>query len=121
MTVVADRGRLACSNHRERGTCPNRHTVLQEHLLTRVFAGLKHRLLAPELVETFVAEYIAEANQANRNAAVQRTQLHGELARVERQITRMVETAQRPEAAGRWSRPCANSNSGKINCGKKSL
>ena len=37
-------------------------------ILARVFAGLKDRLLAPELVETFVAEYVTEVNLANRNA-----------------------------------------------------
>ena len=44
----------------ERGTCTNRRTVLRDRILARVLAGLKHRLLAPELVATFVAEYIAE-------------------------------------------------------------
>ena len=92
MTVVADRGRLACGNHRERGTCGNRRTVLQDKVLERVFEGLKHRLLAPELVETFVAEYVAEVNLANRNATARRSRLQSELAKVERQIRTMVQT-----------------------------
>jgi DNA invertase Pin-like site-specific DNA recombinase len=92
MTVVADRGRLACGNHRERGTCGNRRTVLQDKILERVFAGLKHRLLTPELVETFVTEYITEVNQANRNATSHRALLQSELAKVERQIRAMVQT-----------------------------
>ena len=59
MTVVAPQGRLGCANHRERGTCTNRRTVLRDHILARVFTGLKNRLLAPELVEAFVAEYLS--------------------------------------------------------------
>jgi len=92
MTVVAPQGRLGCANHRERGTCTNRRTVLRDHILARVFTGLKNRLLAPELVEAFVAEYIAEANLANKKATSRRSLLQTELTRVDRQIKTMVET-----------------------------
>jgi site-specific DNA recombinase len=86
MTVVGEHGRLGCANHRERDTCDNRRTVLRDRILARVLTGLKHRLLAPELVATFVAEYIAEVNFANRNAASRRSQLQTDLVRVDRQI-----------------------------------
>jgi site-specific DNA recombinase len=92
MTVTGERGRLACANHRERGTCTNRRTVLRDQIVTRVLAGLKHRLLSPELVETFVTEYVAELNLSNRKATSERCLLQSELARVERQIRRMVQT-----------------------------
>jgi site-specific DNA recombinase len=89
MTVVGEHGRLGCANHRERDTCDNRRTVLRDRILARVLTGLKHRLLAPELVEAFVAEYIAAVNLANRNATSRRSQLQTELARVERQMKMM--------------------------------
>ncbi len=92
MTVVGEHGRLGCANHRERDTCDNRRTVLRDRILDRVLTGLKHRLLAPELVEAFIAEYIAEVNLANRNAITQRSQLQTDLARVERQMKMMVQT-----------------------------
>jgi hypothetical protein len=92
MTVVGEHGRLGCANHRERDTCTNRRTVLRDRVLARVLTGLKHRLLAPELDATFVAEYIAEVNRANRNATSQRSQLQIDLARVNRQIKTMVQT-----------------------------
>ena len=92
MTVVGEHGRLGCANHRERDTCTNRRTVLRDRIVARVLAGLKHRLLAPELVATFVAEYIAEVNLANWNATSRRSQLQTDLARVDRQIKTMVQT-----------------------------
>ena len=92
MTVVGEHGRLGCANHRERDTCANRRTVLRSQILARVFVGLKDRLLAPELVETFVAEYVTEVNLTNRNALSRRSKLQTELARVDRRIRTMVET-----------------------------
>jgi hypothetical protein len=92
MTVVGEHGRLGCANHRERDTCTNRRTVLRDQILARVFVGLKDRLLAPELVETFVTEYVAEVNRANRNATSRRSKLETDLARVDRQIRTMVQT-----------------------------
>jgi hypothetical protein len=92
MTVVGADGRLGCANHRERGMCNNRRSVLRDHILTRVLAGLKDRLLAPELVEAFVSEYISQVNLANRNATLRQNQLQAELERLERQIRTMVRT-----------------------------
>jgi hypothetical protein len=92
MTVVGPDGRLGCANHRERDTCGNRRTLLRDRILARVLEGLKHRLLAPGLVETFVAEYIAQVNLANRGAESRRSQMQTELGRVERQIRTMVRT-----------------------------
>jgi site-specific DNA recombinase len=103
MTVTGERGRLACANHRERGICTNRRTVLRDQIETRVIGGLKEQLLSPELVETFVAEYIAEVNRANRNARSQRHLLQSELVRVERQIRMMVWTV--TETGGSRTQP----------------
>ena len=72
--------------------------------------GLKDRLLAPELVETFVAEYIAEANLANRNALSRRSKLQTDLARVDRQSGRWCRPSPTPVAAVRWWKNCAHSS-----------
>jgi hypothetical protein len=62
--------------------------VLRDRIVARVLTGLKHRLLAPELVDAFVAE----VNLANRNATSRSSQLRADLARVERQMKMMVQT-----------------------------
>ena len=91
MGVVANDGRLGCTNRRERGTCENKRTVLRGRLLDRVMDGLKHRLVAPELVETFVREFVAEVNAANRESGQQKARLQQEQAKIGRQIRNLLE------------------------------
>ena len=91
MGVVTKDGRLACSNHRDRGTCTNKRTMLGGRLLEQVLVGLKERLLAPELVEAFVETYVAEVNLANRDRGHRGKQLGLEAAKVSRQIHNIVE------------------------------
>ena len=90
MTVVGSGGRLGCANHRERGTCDNRRTVVRKRLTEQVLAGLKGRLLAPELVEEFIRTYTAEVNAANRERSGRQEKLRTEHARVRRQIENML-------------------------------
>ncbi|WP_408886996.1 recombinase family protein [Limobrevibacterium gyesilva] len=91
MGVVSSDGRLGCANRRERGTCSNPRTVLRARLLERVMAGLKHRLLAPELVEEFVRSFVAEVNAANRTRGQQRARLQQEHTKLGRQIRNLLE------------------------------
>ena len=91
MTVVGSGGRLGCANHVERGTCGNKRTLLRDKLLSRVLAGLKERLLAPEFVEEFVRSYVAEVNAANRERGARQALLERERARLARQIRNLLE------------------------------
>ena len=69
----------------------NARTVVRERLLDRVLAGLKHRLLAPELVKAFVAEYVAEVNAANRQRGQRWAEFEREHTRATRQIRNLLE------------------------------
>ena len=89
--VVSSDGRLGCANRRERGTCTNKRTMLRDRLLERVMSGLKHRLLAPELVEAFVREFVAEVNAANRENGQRQARLQQKQARLGRQIRNLLE------------------------------
>ena len=91
MGVVANDGRLGCANRRERGTCANPRTLLRDRLLERVFTGLKQRLLAPDLVEAFVQEYVTEVNAANRTRGKTLAKLSQDSARNSRQISNLME------------------------------
>ena len=91
MGVVGSDGRLGCTNRRERGTCSNARTVLRDRLVTRVMAGLKERLLAPELVEEFVRTFVAEVNAANRDRQHEGARLGAERTKLARQIRNMLE------------------------------
>ena len=91
---VAAQGRYGCANHRERGTCDNRRTVGRDDLERRVLVGLKEKLLAPELVQQFIAEYIASANERRRTASAEwqsrQQELHSITHRIQ-QIVRAIE------------------------------
>ena len=91
MGIVAGEGRLGCTNRHERGTCANSRTVGRERLLGRVLAGLKHRLLAPELVAAFAAAFVAEINAANRDREHRQAKLEQERTTTERQIRNLLE------------------------------
>jgi site-specific DNA recombinase len=91
MSVVGSGGRLGCANHRERDTCTNRRTLLRDPLVARVLDGLKQRLLAPELVEQFAREFIAEINAANRERGQRQARIEQERFKVDRQIRNALE------------------------------
>lgn len=56
-----------------------------------MLAGLKERMLAPELVETFAAAYVAEINAANRERGALHARLLSEVARLDRQVRNLLE------------------------------
>jgi hypothetical protein len=91
MSVMGADGRLGCANHVERGTCDNPRTILRDRLLGRVLAGIKDRLLAPDLVDQFVATFVAEVNAANSQRGNRQALLIQQKAKVERQIRNMLE------------------------------
>jgi hypothetical protein len=91
MSVMGSNGRLGCANHVERGTCSNPRTLLRDTLLRRVLAGLKERLLAPELVEEFVRTFVAEVNAANRDIGARRAGLEQQQGKLTRQIRNLLE------------------------------
>jgi DNA invertase Pin-like site-specific DNA recombinase len=63
-TIVAQ-DRYGCATHRSKGTCDNNATVSRQEIEERVFAGLKEKLLAPELVREFIRAFQEEMNRAN--------------------------------------------------------
>jgi site-specific DNA recombinase len=65
--------------------------VLRGRVLDRVLDGLKHRLLAPKLVEAFVREFVAEVNAANRESGQQQVRLQQEQTKIGRQIRNLLE------------------------------
>ncbi|RWR04618.1 recombinase family protein, partial [Paenirhodobacter populi] len=57
--------RFGCSNSRNKGTsvCTNRTGITRQELEGRILTILSERLMDPELVKVFAAEYIAERNR----------------------------------------------------------
>jgi len=52
-----------CSTARNKGTCRNLLTVRRDALEAKVLDGLRHQLMQPEMVRTFVDEFYRELNR----------------------------------------------------------
>ncbi|MFX4221512.1 MAG: recombinase family protein [Thalassobaculum sp.] len=63
---------LGCSTARASGSCSNRASIRRADLENRILDALKCNLMAPEVVEAFVAEFHAEVNRLlSADAALQ--------------------------------------------------
>jgi hypothetical protein len=90
--TVMGKDRLGCANHHARSICANNRTILRHRLQAKIFAGLKQRLLAPELAARFAETYVQEVNAANQERGARRAKLQAEQARLTRQIKTIVDT-----------------------------
>jgi site-specific DNA recombinase len=79
-----------CATHRAKGTCDNQHRIRRDELERRVLDGLKHRLLAPELVEEFARTFHDEVNRLASEQSESRAQDEGRLEAVQRKIASMI-------------------------------
>ncbi len=80
-TIISS-DRYGCASYRSRGTCSNDLAIKREEIEARVLGGLKEKLLAPELVQQFVAEFNAEVERASRATQVLRRQQQRQLEQV---------------------------------------
>ncbi|MHB2168934.1 recombinase family protein [Alsobacter sp. R-9] len=85
------RDHYGCSNARNRGTCENMLTIRRDVLEESVLSGLRSHLLAPELLEEFTREYVAELNRLNRDRDAGRAKAEADLAKVTRQVRAIIE------------------------------
>jgi site-specific DNA recombinase len=88
--TIVDAKHYGCATRRSKGTCDNHHRVGREELEHRVLAGLKDRLLAPELIEEFARIYQEEVNRLAAEKSQSRAQDEGRLGAVQRKIASMI-------------------------------
>ena len=58
--------RYACSNHVMNASCANSRTIARPALEERMLAGLRDRLMAPEVAAEAMRAYVDETNRLNR-------------------------------------------------------
>ncbi|MDH7789035.1 site-specific DNA recombinase [Ochrobactrum sp. 19YEA23] len=83
--------RFACSNHISKGACSNSRTIPREDLEARVLAGLKDRMMAPEVAAEAMRAYAREINRLNRERRSNAEVWRAEQAKVDKQIRGMIE------------------------------
>jgi site-specific DNA recombinase len=80
-----------CSTARNKGTCDNLLVLRRDDLEARVLHGLRHQLMHPELVKTFIDEFRREVNRQASERDVRRDRASRDLEKAERDIRRLIE------------------------------
>ncbi|WP_247644457.1 MULTISPECIES: recombinase family protein [Brucella] len=83
--------RFACSNHISKGACTNSRTIAREELENRVLAGLKDRMMAPEVAAEAMRAYAEETNRLNRERRSNGEGWKMELQKIERDLEKAVD------------------------------
>lgn len=88
--IMISDSRLGCAAARNSGTCTNRKTIKRTDVETRVLSGLKGKLLHPDLVQEFIAEFQRESQKERLAALSDQTQAERQLAKVVKEIDNIV-------------------------------
>jgi site-specific DNA recombinase len=89
--TVKSKDQLSCSAHREKGTCDNGRTIRVGTLEQRVLEGIKKRLLAPDAIAGFLAEYHGEQKRLNAINRQRRREAEKRLGGIDRQISNIID------------------------------
>jgi site-specific DNA recombinase len=84
-----------CSTARNKGTCRNRQTIRRRELEAMVLVGLQERLMEPDAVKDFIADFHRELNRLNTEKRAQHGSKQRERDKVEREIQALVEAVNR--------------------------
>lgn len=83
--------KYGCASARNKGTCGNRKLIKREHVEERILNGLKNKLMDPEMLKEFVAEYQREWNRLHSEGTSARSSIERELKQLSGQIDKIVE------------------------------
>ncbi len=81
---------MGCSTARNKGTCSNRLNIRREALEATILAGLRSRLMEPDLVKVFADAFIAETNKLRAAQAQQVKDWQNRLQQIERRNQKLV-------------------------------
>ena len=82
--------RYGCATRRSKGTCSNTLLIGRREIEERVLAGLRERMMAPDLVAAFADEFNAELRRLAGTAEAERAAAQRVLTDVERKIAGIV-------------------------------
>ena len=88
--ALRGRDRYACSNHVMTGSCSNGRSIRRQELEARMLAGLRDRLMAPEIAAEAMRAYAEETNRLNRERRLSSESDRRTLADVQKKIAEIV-------------------------------
>ncbi|WP_265519334.1 recombinase family protein [Nitratireductor luteus] len=83
--------RFACSYHISSGSCSNSRTIAREELERRVLAGLKDRMMVPEIAAEAMRAYAEETNRLNRERRSNGDAWRTDLEKTDRELEKAVD------------------------------
>jgi len=83
--------RVGCANHRNKGTCNNKRTMMRDELEHMVLDGLQNHLIDDELFEVFCEAYTARLNDLRMEKNASLIAAREELARIDREQDKLVD------------------------------
>ncbi|MCT7374727.1 recombinase family protein [Chelativorans salis] len=89
--TVKSKDQLSCSARRQKGTCDNGRTIRVAEVERRVLEGIKKRMLGPDAIADFLAEYHAEQKRLNAVNRQRRRHAEKRIATIERQIRNIID------------------------------
>ena len=88
--IMIGKTHYGCAAARDRGTCTNRKTIKRTVVEERVLGGLRDRLMHPDLVAEFIAEFQRATEGERREALAARGEAERKLGKVRREIDNIV-------------------------------
>ena len=87
--ILSNVGRdyLACGAARNKSTCTNTRGIRREVIETLILDSLRTKLMAPELVKKFIAEFITETNRFRAEVEAGRVSQQRELSQIIPKLT----------------------------------
>ena len=89
--TLMNKTKYGCASARNKGTCDNRKLIKRDHVEERILNGLKSKLMQPEMLKEFVAEYQREWKRLQIEGTSARDSLERDLKKVSAQIDKIVE------------------------------
>ena len=84
--IMISADRYGCAAARNAGTCSNRKTIARKDVERRVLGGLKDRLMHPDLIKEFIAEFQREMQQDRLSTLSERGEHERRLTKVRKDI-----------------------------------
>ena len=97
--AVLAQDRYGCATRCSKGTCNNARTIKRQQVEARVLEGLKDRLLTPELIAIFIAQFEQEVARLRRESTGTQVRLADQFGGVKRKL----EGVLRAIESGAWN------------------
>lgn len=89
--AMVDGYRYGCAQHRSKGTCHNSVKVKRTDLEARVADALRHRLMAPEMVDSMLRNMTEQHERQTGQAVAESAVLNAKLRRLDSQIDKLTD------------------------------